>query len=208
MPLPHRKARASTTRRPAAARRSCSSTSSAATIAAGTTRCATSAAAGAASRWGARGYPRSDAPDDREALRPGLLQPRCDRGARRGRHRQGPYRRPEHGRLHGADAGGQISRAGHLLHGCGRRLGRAEVNAGAVHRGSAAVRAAEFERAGQIDAEAMGLSPTRVQLQIKDPIGWQHVRAHIWPSIPLTRPPGHCARCRRGAPRSTTWRAS
>ena len=36
----------------------------------------------------------------------------------------------------------------------------------------ARVRAAGFERAGRIDAEAMGLSPTRVQLQVKDPIGW------------------------------------
>jgi pimeloyl-ACP methyl ester carboxylesterase len=33
-------------------------------------------------------------------------------------------------------------------------------------------RAASFERAGRIDAEAYGLSPTRVQLQNKDPIGW------------------------------------
>lgn len=37
----------------------------------------------------------------------------------------------------------------------------------------ARVRAAEFDRVGRIDAEAMGLSPTRVQLQVKDPIGWQ-----------------------------------
>ena len=37
----------------------------------------------------------------------------------------------------------------------------------------ARVRAAEFDRVGHIDAEAMGLSPTRVQLQVKDPIGWQ-----------------------------------
>src|SRR5262245_17381419 len=34
-------------------------------------------------------------------------------------------------------------------------------------------RAAEFERDGKIDAETMGLSPTRVQLQVKDPIGWR-----------------------------------
>jgi pimeloyl-ACP methyl ester carboxylesterase len=37
----------------------------------------------------------------------------------------------------------------------------------------ARVRAAEFERVGRIDAEAMALSATRVQLQVKDPIGWQ-----------------------------------
>ncbi len=29
-----------------------------------------------------------------------------------------------------------------------------------------------MDRAGKIDAEAMGLSPTRVQLQVKDPTGW------------------------------------
>ncbi|HEY7549943.1 MAG TPA: alpha/beta hydrolase [Hyphomicrobiaceae bacterium] len=34
-------------------------------------------------------------------------------------------------------------------------------------------RAAEFERAGRIDAENYGLSATRVQLQNKDPAGWR-----------------------------------
>lgn len=34
-------------------------------------------------------------------------------------------------------------------------------------------RATQFERTGEVDAEAMGLSPTRVQLLVKDPIGWQ-----------------------------------
>jgi pimeloyl-ACP methyl ester carboxylesterase len=40
-------------------------------------------------------------------------------------------------------------------------------------------RAAEFEREGRIDAELMGLSPTRVQLQVKDPIGWQTFVRHL-----------------------------
>ena len=40
-------------------------------------------------------------------------------------------------------------------------------------------RAAEFERTGKIDAEAMGLGPTRVQLQNKDPIGWRRSVAHV-----------------------------
>ena len=40
-------------------------------------------------------------------------------------------------------------------------------------------RAAEFERTGKIDAEAMGLGPTRVQLQNKDPIGWRRSVAHL-----------------------------
>jgi pimeloyl-ACP methyl ester carboxylesterase len=33
--------------------------------------------------------------------------------------------------------------------------------------------AAEFERAGRIDAELMGVGPTRVQLQAKDQVGWR-----------------------------------
>ena len=39
--------------------------------------------------------------------------------------------------------------------------------------------AAEFERTGRIDAEAMSLGPTRVQLQNKDPIGWRRSVAHV-----------------------------
>jgi len=34
-------------------------------------------------------------------------------------------------------------------------------------------RAANLERAGKIDAETIGISPTRVQLQNKDPVGWR-----------------------------------
>jgi pimeloyl-ACP methyl ester carboxylesterase len=43
----------------------------------------------------------------------------------------------------------------------------------------AGARAAGFERAGKIDAEAVGLNPTRVQLQNKDPIGWRTFVAHL-----------------------------
>jgi pimeloyl-ACP methyl ester carboxylesterase len=43
----------------------------------------------------------------------------------------------------------------------------------------ARARAGEFERAGRIDAEAMGVSPTRVQLQNKDPSGWQTFVQHL-----------------------------
>ncbi len=43
----------------------------------------------------------------------------------------------------------------------------------------ARARASAFERAGRIDAEAMGLNPTRVQLQIKDPIGWRTFVRHL-----------------------------
>lgn len=40
-------------------------------------------------------------------------------------------------------------------------------------------RAAGYERAGRIDAEAMGLNPTRVQLLNKDPIAWRTFVANL-----------------------------
>jgi pimeloyl-ACP methyl ester carboxylesterase len=43
----------------------------------------------------------------------------------------------------------------------------------------ARVRAGEYERAGRIDAETVALSPTRVQLQNKDPIGWRTFVAQL-----------------------------
>src|SRR5438132_12290464 len=43
----------------------------------------------------------------------------------------------------------------------------------------AGARAAAFERARKIDAEAVGLNPTRVQLQNKDPIGSITHGAHM-----------------------------
>jgi len=39
--------------------------------------------------------------------------------------------------------------------------------------------AAEFERTGKINAEGMGLGPTRVHLHSKDPIGWRRSVAHL-----------------------------
>src|SRR5262249_26284863 len=42
----------------------------------------------------------------------------------------------------------------------------------------ALARAAEFERAGKIDAEGVGLNPTRVHLQNKDPRGWRTFVGH------------------------------
>jgi pimeloyl-ACP methyl ester carboxylesterase len=39
--------------------------------------------------------------------------------------------------------------------------------------------AAEMDRRGAVDAVAMGLSPTRVQLQNKDPRGWQQFVANL-----------------------------
>jgi pimeloyl-ACP methyl ester carboxylesterase len=43
----------------------------------------------------------------------------------------------------------------------------------------ARARATEFERAGRIDARPWRWSPTRVQLQNKDPIGWRTFVAHL-----------------------------
>ena len=40
-------------------------------------------------------------------------------------------------------------------------------------------KATEMERRGVVDAVAMGLAPTRVQLQNKDPRGWQEFVAHL-----------------------------
>ena len=37
----------------------------------------------------------------------------------------------------------------------------------------------EFERAGKIDAEAYGLGPARVQLAVKDPLGWRRFVDHL-----------------------------
>ncbi len=39
--------------------------------------------------------------------------------------------------------------------------------------------AATMDRAGRIDAQAMGLSPTRVQLQVKNPKAWQAFVDHL-----------------------------
>jgi pimeloyl-ACP methyl ester carboxylesterase len=40
-------------------------------------------------------------------------------------------------------------------------------------------RAAEFDRTGRIDGEAMGLTPTRVQLHNKDPLGWRTFASNL-----------------------------
>jgi pimeloyl-ACP methyl ester carboxylesterase len=43
----------------------------------------------------------------------------------------------------------------------------------------AGVAAAEFDRAGKINAETMGVGPTRVHLQNKDPVGWRTFVKHL-----------------------------
>ena len=79
----------------------------------------------------------------------------------------------------GADAGRQVSRARHLLHGRRRGFGRAQGHARQFLAGRSVRAAAASSAAGKIDAEAMGLNPTRVQLQNKDPIGWRTFVAHL-----------------------------
>ena len=39
--------------------------------------------------------------------------------------------------------------------------------------------AAEFDRTSKVDAEAMGVGPTRVHLQNKDPVGWRTFVRHL-----------------------------
>jgi pimeloyl-ACP methyl ester carboxylesterase len=39
--------------------------------------------------------------------------------------------------------------------------------------------AKHFETVGKLDGEAMGVSPSRVQLQNKDPLGWSRFAAHL-----------------------------
>jgi pimeloyl-ACP methyl ester carboxylesterase len=51
----------------------------------------------------------------------------------------------------------------------------------------ARTRAAAFERTGRVEGEAMGLSPTRVHLQNKDPMGWNTFVNNV------SEHPGHAA---------------
>ena len=71
----------------------------------------------------------------------------------------------------------------------------------------ARVRAAEFDRVGRIDAEAMASAPRACSCKSRTRSAGRRSCA-IWPSIPLMRRPRPCARCRRGGHRCTTWKAS
>jgi pimeloyl-ACP methyl ester carboxylesterase len=123
-------------------------------------------------RWAARGYPGSDAPEDEKLYGQDFFNrdtiavldaARIDKAHVVGLSMGGytalmlAAKHPE--RVISCTAAGAGSGA--------LKSTRAQFIAEAMER------AAEFERAGTIDAEAMGLSPTRVQLQVKDPIGWR-----------------------------------
>lgn len=122
--------------------------------------------------WAARGYPGSDAPDD-ETL-----------------YGQDFFNRDAIAVL---DAAGVtqahvvgLSMGGYTALMLAARFPERVLSCTAAGAGSGALkstreqfieealtRATAYERGGRIDAEALGLSPTRVQLQNKDPIGWR-----------------------------------
>jgi pimeloyl-ACP methyl ester carboxylesterase len=122
--------------------------------------------------WSARGYPRSDAPDD-QAL-----------------YGQDFFNRDAIAVLDAAGAAKAhvvgLSMGGYTALMLAARFPDRVISCVAAGAGSGALkatraqfaeeslaRAAEFEHAGRIDAAAYGLGPTRVQLQSKDPIGWR-----------------------------------
>jgi len=128
--------------------------------------------------WSARGYPMSDAPDDaklygqdffnRDAI--AVLDAAGAAKAHVVGLSMGGYtalmlaaRHPE--RVISCVAAGAGSGA--------LKATRAEFIAEAL------TRAAQFEHAGRIDAASYGLSPTRVQLQSKDPAGWRAFVEHL-----------------------------
>jgi pimeloyl-ACP methyl ester carboxylesterase len=128
--------------------------------------------------WSARGYPRSDAPDDEKL------------------YGQDFFNRDAVAVL---DAAGiakahvvGLSMGGYTALVLAARFPERVISCVAAGAGSGALkatrarfieeslaRAAEFERAGTIDAAAYGLSPTRVQLQSKDPIAWRKFVEHL-----------------------------
>ena len=179
---PSRKVPASTTRRPAPARPSCSSTNSAATTAAGTTRCATSAAAGAASP-GARAAIRPPTARTDEKLYGQDFFNRDAIAVLDAAAQQGAYRRPEHGRLHRADAGGQVSRARDLVHGGRRGLGRAEGARARSSSRSAASGRRRVRARRQDRRRSHGAQPDARAAAEQGPDRLAHVRGAVWPSI-------------------------
>ena len=129
-------------------------------------------------RWDARGYPRSDAPQE-ESL-----------------YGQDFFNRDAIAVL---DAAGVdkahvvgLSMGGYTALMLAAKYPARVISCVAAGAGSGALKssraqfiaearanAAAMERAGRIDAAAMGLSPTRVQLHCKDPSGWQTFVDHL-----------------------------
>ncbi|HWE22080.1 MAG TPA: alpha/beta hydrolase [Hyphomicrobiaceae bacterium] len=122
--------------------------------------------------WSARGYPPSDAPED-----PKL-------------YGQDFFNRDAIAVLDAAGIGKAhivgLSMGGYTALMLAARFPERVISCVAAGAGSGALkatraqfieesvaRAEAFERAGAVDAESYGLSPTRVQLQNKDPAGWR-----------------------------------
>ncbi|KAB2917946.1 MAG: alpha/beta fold hydrolase [Hyphomicrobiaceae bacterium] len=128
--------------------------------------------------WAARGYPGSDAPDD-EAL-----------------YGQDFFNRDAIAVLDAAKAEKAhivgLSMGGYTALMLAAKHPERVISCTAAGAGSGAPKAtraqfidecrktaAEFERAGTVDAEAMGRGPTRVQLLNKDPIAWRAFVDHL-----------------------------
>ncbi len=122
-------------------------------------------------RWDARGYPRSDAPAEESAYG----QEYFNRDA---------IAVLDAARVDKAHIVG-LSMGGYTALMLALKFPERVISCVAAGAGSGALKssraqfiedarlnAAAMDKAGKIDAEAMGLSPTRVQLQNKDPLGW------------------------------------
>jgi pimeloyl-ACP methyl ester carboxylesterase len=128
--------------------------------------------------WSARGYPRSDAPDD-QAL---YGQDVFNRDAIAVLDAAGVAR----AHVIGLSMGGYTALMLAAEH-PERVIACVAAGAGsgalkatrAQFIDDALARAAEFDRTGRIDAAAYGVGPTRVQLQNKDPIGWRTFVDHL-----------------------------
>jgi pimeloyl-ACP methyl ester carboxylesterase len=129
-------------------------------------------------RWDSRGYPRSDAPDDeklygqeffnRDAIAV-LDAAKVDKahivGLSMGGYTALMLAAKHPGRVQSCVAAGAGS--GALKSGRAQFIEEARKNASTM------------DRAGKIDAEAMGLSPTRIQLQNKDPLAWRRFVSNL-----------------------------
>ena len=123
-------------------------------------------------RWGARGYPGSDAPEDENLYGQDFF----NRDAVAVLDAAGV----DKAHIVGLSMGGYTALMVAAKYPA-RVLSCTAAGAGSGANKSTRVQfieecrlaAAEFERGSKINAEGMGLSPTRVQLQAKDPIAWQ-----------------------------------
>src|SRR6476620_8053403 len=119
--------------------------------------------------WGARGYPPSDCPTDEKLYGQDFFN--------RDAIAVLDAAKVDKAHIVGLSMGGYTALMlaakypSRIISGTAAGAGSGALKAGREHFiAECRKNAAEFERTGRIDAEAMGLGPTRVQLQIKDPI--------------------------------------